>query len=255
MDAWNPDQYERFKAERSRPFFDLLDLVHPKAGMRVIDLGCGTGELTADLHRRLQAVETIGVERSEAMLVRAAAHSGGGLRFELGDLSRWVPAFVPDLIFSNAALQWVGDHPALLARLTTSLAPNGQLAVQMPANHDYPSHIVAREVADEEPFRSHLGSRPRRPFPLSAEEYATLLDGLGYRGQLVRLHVYAHHLDGPEQVVEWVKGTLLTEYEADLSADLFALFLERYRERLLQRLPDRRPFFYPFKRLLMWAQR
>ena len=83
---WNPAQYERFRDERARPFFDLLDLVQPRPEMRVVDLGCGTGELTRELHRRLAARETIGIDNSPAMLAKSAAFAGDGLRFEQGDI-------------------------------------------------------------------------------------------------------------------------------------------------------------------------
>src|SRR6185436_1724698 len=97
---------ERFKAERSKPFYDLLDLVEASPAMQVVDLGCGTGELTADLHRRLKARRTIGIDQSQAMLERAGKNAADGLSFERGDLNTWSPPYAPDLIFSNAALQW-----------------------------------------------------------------------------------------------------------------------------------------------------
>jgi trans-aconitate 2-methyltransferase len=78
---WNPAQYERFRDERSAPFYDLLDLVEPRPGMRVVDLGCGTGALTREMHRRLTARETVGIDTSPAMLARSAAIAGEGLRF------------------------------------------------------------------------------------------------------------------------------------------------------------------------------
>ena len=87
VDTWDPEQYERFAAERAAPFWDLLSLVRPVPGGRVVDLGCGNGELTAALHRRLEAAETLGLDSSPAMLVRAAALAGGGLRFEPGDIA------------------------------------------------------------------------------------------------------------------------------------------------------------------------
>ncbi len=61
---WNPEQYERFKTERAQPFHDLLALVEPRPGMRVVDLGCGTGELTRLMHEQLEAAETLGVVQS-----------------------------------------------------------------------------------------------------------------------------------------------------------------------------------------------
>src|SRR5262245_43458962 len=100
-DAWNPEQYNRFRAERSAPFFDLLALVRPIAGMRVIDLGCGTGELTRELHQRLGARETLGIDSSTAMLEKAAAHAGDGLSFARGDIGEFAPPASFDLVFSN----------------------------------------------------------------------------------------------------------------------------------------------------------
>jgi trans-aconitate 2-methyltransferase len=252
---WNPTQYERFRNERSQPFFDLLDLVQPRPDMRVVDLGCGTGELTRELHRRLGARETIGTDNSPAMLARTAGFSGDGLSFSPGDVGEFTADHEFDLVFSNAALHWVPDHPALLARLTSALRDRGQLAVQVPANDDHPSHATAVEVAREEPFRDALAGHVRQSPVLAPEAYATLLHDLGYRQQSVRLQVYAHELESPEAVIEWVRGSVLTDYEKRLPPELWPLFLERYRERLLPQLRNSRPYLYPFKRVLLWASR
>jgi trans-aconitate 2-methyltransferase len=254
--TWNPDQYHRFRDERRQPFFDLLSLVDAKPGMRVADLGCGTGELTQILHERLGARETVGIDSSETMLAKAPK-SVDGLSFRLGDLAALEPGDSYDVVFSNAALQWILDHPALIAKLTEHVRPGGQLAVQVPANFDEAPHLVAAEVAREEPFRAALGGQGyvRTPPVLAPIEYARLLDRLGYREQKVRLQVYGHNLGARDDVVEWVKGTLLTDYQRQMSPELFAKFLERYRERLLPELEDRKPFFFPFKRILFWARR
>jgi trans-aconitate 2-methyltransferase len=114
---------------------------------------------------------------------------------------------------------------------------------------------VATEVAAEAPFREALEGYVRRTPVLLPEEYAVVLDKLGYREQHVRLEVYGHRMESREEVVEWMKGTLLTDYEKRLSPELFASFVERYRERLLPRLPDSRPHFFPYKRILFWAKR
>lgn len=253
--AWNPQQYERFRAERSQPFFDLLALVRRRPGMRVIDLGCGTGELTRVLHRDLQASETLGIDSSPTMLAKSQAFAGGGLRFALTDLNNFAADQAYDLVFSNATLQWVAGHDKLLRRLTDALADNGQLAVQVPANHDHPSHVVAAAVAREEPFGAALGGYVRPTSVLEPEQYAALLDRLGYAAQHVRLQVYGHHLQARDEVVEWVKGTMLVDYQQRMPAALFERFLARYREELLPHLEDSRPYFYPFKRILMWAMR
>ncbi len=255
QDAWDPGQYERFRNERSQPFFDLLSLVQPQPGMRVVDLGCGTGELTAEMHRRLHAGSTLGVDNSAAMLEKSRAFVADDLRFECRDIGDVSAERAYDLVFSNAALHWLPSHEELLGRLTDAVAAGGQLAVQVPANHDHPSHAMAHAAAAEAPFREALGGYRREKPVLEPEEYAVLLDRLGYREQHVRLQVYGHHLPSRDDVVEWVKGTLLTDYERRLPADLWPRFLERYRERLLPCLEDTRPYFYPFKRILFWGRR
>ncbi len=224
----------------------------------MLDLGCGPGELTAVLHERLGAAETLGLDRSAAMLERSAAHARPGLRFEQGDLGRvggpgddrpW------EVVFSSAALHWVDDHPALLARLTRSVAPGGQLAVQVPANFDHPSHRTADDVAAEAPFREALAGWTRGSPVLDPREYAEVLHRLGWARQHVRLVVYAHLLAGPEAVVDWVRGTLLTAFEERLGPALYARFVERYRQLLLERLRADRPYLYGFKRILFWASK
>ena len=252
---WKPEQYERFRDERSQPFYDLLEMVQPAPGGRVVDLGCGTGELTRALHQASQAGTTIGLDSSETMLAKSASFVGSGLHFETGSIAHFAPAEPFDIVFSNAALQWVDGHDALFPRLADAVAPGGQLAVQMPANNDFPSHVVAFEVAAEEPFRTALDGYAR-DWPVQAPEwYATLLDHLGFREQQVVMHVYGHHLPSRDGVIEWVKGTLLTDYERRMSAELYQVFLVRYRERLFEVLEDRKPFFYPFKRILIWARK
>jgi trans-aconitate 2-methyltransferase len=262
-DTWSPAQYERFRDERSRPFFDLMALVQPlvrhgSVGMRVVDLGCGTGELTRKLHEGTHAVSTLGIDSSEAMLAKCAAHVTDGLSFQAGDIAKlaaeWSvagPSF--DLVFSNAAIHWVSDHETLLARLTKALPPGGQLAVQIPANEDHPAHLVARQVAAEDPYAKALGGWTHRDPVHPPERYATWLHRLGYAEQNVRLQVYGHLLESREGVLEWVKGTLLTDYERRLGA-LYPAFHARYAARLMEVLEDRRPYFYPFKRILFWGR-
>jgi len=253
-DTWNPTQYERFRAEREQPFHDLVALITRRPAGRVIDLGCGTGLLTAALHRELSATETVGVDSSEAMLERARTLKVEGLEFQRRDISH-VQATVPfDVVFSNAALQWVGDHPTLFAQLTGLLAPGGEFAVQVPANFDHVSHMLAADIAREEPFSGAMHGYTRTFSVLPPEEYATLLHELGFVEQSVRLQVYGHVLESPDAVVEWVRGTLLTDYESRMAGDLYQEFVVRYRARLNAALGDRRPYFYPFKRILLWGR-
>src|SRR5579862_1086440 len=255
-DAWDPGQYERFAAERAQPFFDLLALVHPVPGGDVVDLGCGTGELTAQLHAHVGAAETLGIDSSPAMLQRTPAPTAG-LRFELGDISRFDADNRFDLVFANASLHWIPDHPALLTRLRRALRPGGQIAVQVPANADHPSHTVAAEVATESPYRQAMDDAPppdavRAVLP--PERYAELLDQLGFVEQHVRLQVYGHHLSSTDDVVEWTRGTALVRFRRVLPPELFEDFVARYRARLREVLGTSSPYFYTFRRILFWGR-
>ena len=257
-DTWDPKQYDKFQLERERPFHDLLALVRPAPGMRVVDLGCGTGKLTRILHERLQARDTLGIDRSARMLESAlAAAPVAGLRFEVQTIDALLGGDSGgyDLLFSNAVFQWVDDHETLLGRLASRLAPGGQIAFQVPANHTDPSHLVADELTQVEPFRSAFGGWRRALTVLEPAAYARSLFRHGFADPIVRLIVYPHVLAGPEEVVEWTKGTLLTEYARHLPDDLFERFVKEYRERLMARLDRERPFFFPFNRILCWGQR
>ncbi len=260
-DTWKPAQYDMFGAERSRPFEDLLALVEPAAAgrpvERVVDLGCGTGALTARLHAHLGATMTVGIDSSAAMLEKAEPLETASLRFELGDIAGFDARAEFDVVFSNAALHWVPDHPGLLQRLRDALRPGGQLAIQVPANGDHPSHALAFEIAHEAPFRHAWHDDPlgdQATPVLAPEVYATVLEELGFGDQHVRLQVYGHHLASTADVVEWTKGTTLTRYEGGLSPELYDQFLDRYRGRLLDVIGDQSPYFYTFKRVLFHAR-
>jgi len=232
-----------------------VELIRARDVRRVVDLGCGTGRLTAALHRRLRSADTIGIDSSRAMLREASNHARPGLRFENADITGWEPQERFDVVFSNAALQWVPDHETLFARLAKLVAEGGELAVQMPANFDHPSHKLAAQTAREEPFATELGGYEREAPVLQPEAYAELLHRLGFTEQSVRLQVYGHVLASAEDVIEWVRGTLFTDYETRMSAARFEEFVTRYRTRLLAALGDQRPYFYAFKRILIWAGR
>lgn len=258
-DGWDPEQYDRFKAERSAPFRDLVALVRPGAGARVVDLGCGTGELTAELHRTTGAAQTLGIDSSAAMLRGAASFAGEGLTFRAGDINDFGrDGEHYDVVFSNAALQWVPNHREVLERWASAVAGGGQLAVQMPANSDHPSHTVSAQLATESPFAEELAGGPP-PDPVSnvlpPEEYAELLHTLGFTDQHVRLQVYGHSLGSSADVVEWVKGTSLTRFQTRMAPAVFDRFVDEYRRRLLAAIGDVAPYFYAFKRILFWAQR
>lgn len=249
---WNPDLYHKFQSERFAPFDDLLRLVKVREGLRVVDLGCGTGELTRRLADYLPESRTLGVDSSEKMLERAESLARPGLKFEKEAIEDVAGEW--DVVFSHAAIQWVDNHEELVPRLLSLLAPAGQLVVQLPSNHNHPTHTIIHEISSEEPFRSALKGWVRRSPVLPLGSYAELLNSHGGRDLVVFEKVYPHLLENADALAEWTSGTALVPYFERLPANLQELFLEKYRARLRDRWPTS-PVFYPFQRILFSACR
>ncbi len=208
---------------------------------------------------QLGVAEMIGIDNSQAMLDKAVEHASSAVRFEFGDIGDWKSSADFDLVLAAASLQWVPDHIAVLARWTAALRPGGQIAVQVPANAEMPSHAVARRVAEHEPYVSLFGPDgppldPVQAYVLRPEEYAQIFYDLGFERQHVRLQVYPHVLPSTRQVVEWVRGTTLTRFEKRLDPEAFEAFVADYETELLDELGDRQPYFFAFRRILMWAR-
>ncbi len=255
-DSWNPGQYEKFKEQRSQPFRDLAKLVQPDGVESYVDLGCGTGELTASLTSRLAEARGLGIDSSEAMLEKARAFATPRLRFEKASIDTFHPSEKFDLLLSNAALQWLPDHDTLFPRLFSWLKPGGQLAVQMPVNFDHPSHRIAHAVAARFPELRH---EERRILPV--EDYAALLHRSGFSEQNCFVKVYVHPMESGAQVIEWTRGTLLTQFQNGLSPERFEEFLSEYSRELLAAIgkgsgggTDAGAYVYTFKRLFLWGR-
>lgn len=250
---WDPNQYHKFQAQRSAPFFDLLALVDVRPNLKVVDLGCGTGELTRQLADSLPNSDVTGLDSSPQMLdaARAASFSVPRLRFERGDQAQLTGEW--DLIFSNAALQWSDIHGELIPQLYEKLKPGGQIAVQVPSNHQHISHQLIRETASEEPFRSILGGFVRYAPVLTIDQYAQLLFDCGAENIVVFEKVYPHVLENADAVVEWISGTACVPYFERL-ADHKESFLTAIRQNLQNSLPQS-PVFYPFRRTFFSARR
>jgi trans-aconitate 2-methyltransferase len=232
---WDPGQYLNFADERSRPFFDLAGRVGAQAPSYVVDLGCGPGQLTAELARRWPQATVVGIDSSVEMIEAATAARyggdgfGGRLSFESGDVRDFKPDRPVDVIISNAVLQWVPGHLDLLPRWAGYLAADGWLAIQLPGNFDQPSHALLRELAGSDRWRDRLaGVQLNR----QAAELAGYLDVLTTAGLVVDAWetTYLHVLRGPDPVTEWYKGSGLRPVLAALGPEEAAEFVEQYGE-------------------------
>lgn len=254
--SWDPAQYLRFADQRLRPALDLLAQVPLDSPARIVDLGCGPGNVTAILKRRFPGAAVLGVDGSEAMLAKAQL-AAPDCRFALGDFATWTPdGPAPELIYSNAALHWVGGHPALFPRLVSRLPPGGVLAVQMPAMHDSPLRRLQQEVATQGPWAPLLRDAGFARDILSPGAYYDVL-----RPVVAALDIwetiYLHVLSGEDAVLQWASGSSLRPFLDRLPPDLQAGFKTAYAEALRPHYP-RRPdgaTLLPFRRLFVLARR
>lgn len=254
MPRWDPDQYQKYADERSRPFYDLLSRVAVADPRRVVDLGCGPGRLTAGLAARWPKAQILGVDSSPEMIDAAAAHAGGNVRFRQQDLRDFTPEEPVDLIVSNATLQWVEDHRSVLPQLVDALTPDGWLAFQVPGNQTAPSHTLLHELAAEPRFSDALAGIDRRVMPPAAEYLADLV-GLGCQVDAWET-TYLHLLQGPDPVYQWVSGTGARPYLQALSGQRREEFVSEYQARLRMAYPPQ-PYgtVLPFRRIFVVARR
>ncbi|HEY5730646.1 MAG TPA: methyltransferase domain-containing protein [Anaerolineales bacterium] len=248
---WNPDLYHKFQAERAAPFHDLLALVDVRSNLKVIDLGCGSGELTRQLADTLPNSHVTGLDSSAQMLEKAASFARPDLVFQQGDQSTLTGEW--DLIFSNAALQWSENHAELIPYLFGKLKPNGQIAVQVPSNHNHISHQIYRQTAEEDMFKFILQGFQRYAPVLTIDNYSRVLFDCGAEQINVFEKIYPHVLENSDAVVEWISGTALVPYFERLGEHKDK-FVEAIREKMRAAMPDS-PVFYPFRRILFSARK
>ena len=244
---WDPDKYKKFKAQRAEPFKDLAARLIVKPGLKVIDLGCGTGELTYELASMLPGSNVTGIDSSGEMIDKACRLERPGLRFEHGKIEGITGSW--DLIFSNAALHWIADHQAFIPRLLSMLNPGGQMLVQMPSNHRNRAQQAVAETAAAEPYLSGMNGW-QWDFPvLPIDTYAEILYQHGGREMVIFDKVYPHVLDSAEDVMEWLSGTTIIPYLERLPEELHDGFKEDCLSRLRDLYPGG-PFLFPFRRIL-----
>jgi trans-aconitate 2-methyltransferase len=252
---WDATQYLRFGGERARPFSDLLARVGPDKPGFVIDMGCGPGNLTAWLAERWPSASVLGVDSSPEMIEAAREHDAPGLSFMRDDVRYWKPQAMPDVIVSNAVLQWVPEHRELLAEWAGWLCAGGWLGIQVPGNFEQPSHAIMRELAGSPRWSALLRDVNLTRQSADPADYAELLARAGCEVDAWET-TYLHILHGDNPVLEWIKGTGLRPVLDVLDDEQAADFLAEYGERLRVAYPPR-PFgtVFPFRRVFAVAHR
>jgi trans-aconitate 2-methyltransferase len=253
---WDAGQYLKYAEERSRPFFDLLARVRKDEAHCIADLGCGPGHLTQILMERWPAAGVVGVDNSPEMLEQAKPLSmPGRLEFVQADMASWSPEKPLDLIVSNAAIQWVGNHEVLLGRLAGMLAAGGTLAVQMPVLLDNPAHLAIEQTQSDARWRDMLqgvGLHQKSVLPLAW--YVERLHDLGFAVDAWQT-TYIHVLTGDDPVLDWYKGTALRPLLNRLRPPFKGEFLHELGDRLKEAYPARAGVtLLPFPRLFFVAK-
>jgi trans-aconitate 2-methyltransferase len=225
--AWDPKTYLAFGAERTRPASDLLARIPLETPKRVADLGCGPGNSTALLRARWPDAEIVGIDSSREML-REARASGVAARFIESDIASWMPDEPYDVIFSNAVLQWLGDHETLVPRLFSLVKPGGVFAFQIPRNYDEVCQVLVREAAADPRWAAQLQSARDWWNGLVPERYYDLI---ALEAQAIDLWEtrYFHILEGEDAIFHWMMGTSLRPFAAVLASPNKEAFLEHYR--------------------------
>lgn len=250
---WNPDVYLAFADHRGRPFFDLTAQVGAQNPRRVVDLGCGPGNLTLSLAQRWPDAVIEAWDSSPEMVTAARER---GVDAHVGDVREWTPQPDTDVVVSNAALQWVPNHSELLVRWAGQLAAGAWIAIQVPGNFDAPSHRSVRELA-----RTEQWTEPLRDFPFREGQvddpagYAELLTGAGCTVDAWET-TYIHQLSGQDPVLNWITGTALSPVKSRLTDDQW----EQFRTELIPKLDAAYPTrsdgttFFPFRRIFAVAR-
>ncbi|MGL6235091.1 MAG: methyltransferase domain-containing protein [Segniliparus sp.] len=257
--SWDPKVYHRFSDQRDRAYFDLLARVPDIAPKKVVDLGCATGRLTAALGERWPEAEVVGIDSSPAMVADAATGLPGGgslprnVRVELGDIADFSAEGV-DLLFTNAALQWLPQHRELLAGWAGQLGSGGVIAWQVPGNFLAPSHVLMRTLSLGPKWKAKLDGVLRGGESTDTpEQYARLALSAGLVPDAWET-TYLHLLEGDDPVLGWVRGTGLRPVLDALSPEDAAQFEREYAGLLRMAYPKAGPLTpFPFRRIFCVA--
>lgn len=249
--AWNPEKYDEFKLVRFKPFFDLVELIRDKSNMKTLDLGCGTGELTNMLAERLQTPTVKGIDSSKEMLEKAAPFKN--ITFEHKTIEEQVDtAERGDLIFSNAAIQWVDKHQTLLPKIITNLNKGGQLLVQMPVQDNNLLNQILLDLVQEEPFYSALNGWKRVSPLLSMDEYAQILFENGGQDINIFMKVYPIIANTTDELYEFISGSALVPYLERLDTETKNQLALVFKHRIALKF-KKMPALYAFKRIIFYA--
>ena len=230
MSDWDPELYLRFKKERTRPSYDLIHHINHPHALNLTDLGCGPGNSTQILRDAYPFAKITGIDNSPSMLAEARVNLPD-CEFEEDDISTCVLKNKQDIIFANASLQWLPNHPILLPHLANQLQDDGILAIQMPDNWNEPTHVLMRQAASEYGI-----VKAGREALLTTSEYYNLLVNNHCTVDIWKT-TYYHVMPSIDSIIEWLRATGLRPYINQLNDIKKEKFLMRYQQLLTDAYP------------------
>ena len=245
--VWDAAQYLKFSDQRTQPSRDLVSRLPADDGSvcRVLDIGCGPGNNTAQLRARYPKAQALGIDSSPEM-IDAARRQHPDMEFLVLDAAHLddLPADF-DVAFTNACLQWVPNHREVIPAMLRRVKPGGFAACQFTETINQPAHTIMRELAATPPFMAHIGAADARPYHhlggkhFSVSAYYDLIAPLSHHVQMWET-TYWHALAGYEGVIDWYRGTGLRPYLAQLPT-------EELRRAYEQAFVDRLSKVYPLQ--------
>lgn len=248
---WNPDVYNKFKENRYAPFYELISHIQAKPAMNIIDMGCGTGELTQVLADRFSQSRVLGIDSSAEMLAKAPRQDNISFLQQSVEEQLMLPEKW-DAIVANASLQWVEDHALLFPRIIEKLQPGGQLAVQMPSQNENILNQILYTLVHESPFYNVLEGAIRHSPVLSLDEYTRILISNDAEDVIVYQKVYPIIAQSIDTLYDFISGSALVPYMEKMEEPLQSEFVSVFKERIAQCFPTA-PMIYAFKRIILFA--
>ena len=250
---WNPELYLRFRNERTQPSIDLVNRIRINRSPRnIIDIGCGPGNSSQVLVERWPNATLLGIDNSPKMIQKAKANYPRQ-NWMIADASQFVSDIKYDIVFSNAAIQWIPNHEKLIPHLCDLLSDQGVLSVQVP---DFLGTAIGKaieKIARKPRWKKQVGNCSRL---FTYNGYCVYYDLLSERLTSIEMWEthYLHVLDSWRAIIEWIKGSAMKPYLSSLSNESEQA---KFEQEVLCEIEKDYPLredgkvLFPFKRLFM----
>jgi trans-aconitate methyltransferase len=246
-DQWDSSLYDDRHSFVWKKSADLIELLALQPGERTLDLGCGTGHLTASIAER--GAEVIGLDASPSMVAQARQNYPK-LKFVLADARDFRFDTPFDAVFSNAALHWVPEAERVIESVARALKPGGRFVLEMGGKGN-----IGRLTDAIESVLSEMGKPIHNPwfFP-SVGEYATLLERHGFEIAYASLFDRWNRLEHPERGLrEWLEMFAGSWFE-DLAPEELDTAYREIENRLRETLWCDGAWWADYKRLRVSAR-